>query len=64
MYCLKLKGILAIIIKPTPNDSKKNALVVFLYKYLTKTTASQYFYFTISEHPYSIFLLVFNICHL
>lgn len=55
MYCLKLKGILAIIIKPTPNDSKKNALVVFLYKYLTKNTASQYFYFTISEHPYSIF---------
>lgn len=30
MYCLKLKGILAIINKPTPNDSKKNALVVFL----------------------------------
>lgn len=36
MYCLKLKGILAIINKTTPNDSKKNALVVFLYKYLTK----------------------------
>lgn len=26
MYCLKLKGILAIINKPTPNDSKKKML--------------------------------------
>lgn len=29
MYCLKLKGILAIINKPTPNDSKKMLWLCF-----------------------------------